>query len=209
MNGTCSVVGCGRRTWFTRTVCQTHYKDLVAGRPFRDPATIRKPVVFLRERFEARYSIDAASGCWLWTAKLNEDGYGLIDVATAGGKRTVGAHRVAWTLFRGPIPDGLSVLHKCDVRRCVNHADHLFLGTQAENVADCVAKGRFRRGPNPSEVHGMAKMTWATVDRLRADAATGAFTNVELSARYGVGTANVSRIVNLQLWKHRPPTSGG
>lgn len=77
------------------------------------------------------------SGCWLWIGVDDGDtGYGRF------GPRQHQAHRVSWLLYRGPIPAGLFVLHRCDVPRCVNPT-HLFLGTQTDNVRDCIAKGRF------------------------------------------------------------------
>lgn len=82
-------------------------------------------------------------GCWEWTATQHDsDGYGS---SFCGGRRLL-AHRVAWTLANGPIPDGLHVLHRCDNPRCVNPA-HLFLGTQADNNRDLAQKGRHGR-PN-------------------------------------------------------------
>lgn len=85
------------------------------------------------------------SGCWLWTGTLKKPvrglGYGHFRVS---GKTKV-AHRVSWEIFRGPIPDGLCVCHKCDVSICVN-PDHLFLGTRLDNIEDMVAKGRQSNG---------------------------------------------------------------
>lgn len=80
-------------------------------------------------------------GCWGWSGATTS-GYGVL---TRGrrGEGFVLAHRLSWELHRGPIPDGLFVLHKCDVPECSN-PDHLFLGTQTDNMSDCRKKGRHR-----------------------------------------------------------------
>lgn len=85
------------------------------------------------------------NGCWLWTGATSGGRvrYGLVGLPN--GKMT-GAHRLAWILTHGRIPDGVQVLHKCDVGLC-GSPDHLFLGTQQENVDDMMAKGRFRATP--------------------------------------------------------------
>ena len=90
----------------------------------------------LRGRFDSKYSIDKA-GCWIWTASRHNTGYGAIGVA---GNKVSTAHRVSWMLHRGPIPDGMWVLHKCDVRACVN-PDHLYLGTVKDNARDLRERG--------------------------------------------------------------------
>lgn len=85
-----------------------------------------------------RYIPEPNTGCWLWCGTLNQNGYGKILRRVHG---EVSAHRLFWTAHRGPIPDGLWVLHRCDTPACVNPA-HLFLGTIQDNTYDMIAKGR-------------------------------------------------------------------
>lgn len=92
------------------------------------------------ERFWLK--VDKSGECWLWTSYINPCGYGQFQETSYRSERS---HRVAWRIVNGPIPDGMFVLHRCDVRRCVNPA-HLFLGTNDDNMADKVAKGRQARG---------------------------------------------------------------
>ena len=92
------------------------------------------------EDFASRFWIRVAlvdGGCWEWRGTTDPDGYGILH----RGKRKVRAHRISWQMANGPIPAGLSVLHRCDRRSCVNPA-HLFLGRQRDNMADRHRKGR-------------------------------------------------------------------
>lgn len=85
----------------------------------------------LRERFEAKFLPEPNTGCWLWMAAMGSDGYGSF--WNDQHSQMMGAHRVAWLLFRGPIPPGLEVDHLCRVRSCVN-PDHLRVVTKRENI---------------------------------------------------------------------------
>lgn len=75
--------------------------------------------------------------CWIWYGAISPNGYGVVRF----GKTTIGAHRLAWILAHGEVPEGLFVLHRCDVRKCVN-PHHLFLGTHQDNMDDMKSKGR-------------------------------------------------------------------
>jgi len=90
----------------------------------------------LRERFDSKYDVDE-NDCWIWNANRFRDGYGSIAIDSF----PVSAHRVAYQLFVGPIPDGMQVMHKCDVPSCVN-PDHLELGTHLDNHRDKAEKWR-------------------------------------------------------------------
>lgn len=134
----CSVNGCDQRM-LARGWCKRHYErwkrngDPVAPggprNPFTDP--------FIRFRRKCRLNLE--TGCWTWVGGKNKDGYGSF--GPGGRSQTELAHRWSYANFVGKIPDGLYVLHHCDSPSCVN-PDHLFIGTQKDNVADCIAKGR-------------------------------------------------------------------
>lgn len=152
----------------------------------------------LRERFEEKFVRDP-SGCWLWTASVNGNGYGQILVTTEAAGLGL-AHRVAYELYVGPIPDATLVLHRCDVRHCVN-PDHLRLGTQADNIADMDSKGRRRNGDHHGQKSGVAKLTEDDVRKMRAEYAAGA-RQVDLAARYGIWQGTVSSILRRRTWAH-------
>jgi hypothetical protein len=92
-----------------------------------------------REHFESRCFPITESGCWIWMGAIKKakPGYGWV---RSKGKSWA-AHRLSWTLHRGPIPAARHVLHRCDIPLCVN-PDHLFLGTAADNMRDMAQKDR-------------------------------------------------------------------
>jgi hypothetical protein len=106
------------------------------------------------------------------------------------------ASRVAYELMVGPIPDGLHVLHRCDNPRCINPV-HLFLGTQADNMADKVAKGRQRKGTDCYQ----ARLNPDKVREIRRRAAAGE-SHHALSAEFQTVVTNISLIVHRKRWKH-------
>lgn len=93
----------------------------------------------LIERFLAKVAIDPISGCWIWTGFRNEWGYGMI--IARNPRRTLIASRAAFELFKGPIPKGMKVCHRCDTPACANPSD-LFLGSDLDNTRDRQSKGR-------------------------------------------------------------------
>lgn len=141
---------------------------------------------------KVRFSID----CWEWQAATNEHGHGMF---RPEGQRTgpaIKAHRLAWELAHGEAPGDLKVLYKCDNPPCVNPA-HLFLGTQADNVADMHAKGR----GNIGSVNGRALLTEAKVIEIRERVAAGERQKV-VGEELGISPASVSQIVNRKSWRH-------
>lgn len=101
-------------------------------------------------------------GCWPWHGQRNQLGYGQLRLFRNGPGCVVLAHRLAWELFRGQIPEGLLVLHKCDNPACVNPV-HLFLGTHKDNSQDMIAKGR-----NAKRLAPHTRTRKLTADQVRA-----------------------------------------
>ena len=109
----------------------------------------------------------------------------------------LGAHRMAWECTNGAVPEGLVVCHSCDVRACIN-LDHLFLGTQADNVADMFKKGRAR--DNVGRANPRAKLTDQDILAIRASAL-----NQRAIARlYGVSQKLISDVKLRKSWRHLP-----
>lgn len=150
-----------------------------------------------RQPFETRFwgKVDKSTDCWLWTAHLNENGYGTFEL----DEKTVKAHRVSFEAEFGPIPAGMLIGHSCDrnyasgditYRRCVRPS-HLFVCTHLENMRDAMAKNRFRYGGGSPR----AKLTDAQVLTIRKRAADGT-SYVALAREFGVHKSYVSRIVH-------------
>lgn len=161
-------------------------------RPGREQITLGEA----EARLWAKTRINFVTGCWEVPAV--NDGYGTATVAG----RQMGAHRLAYQIVFGPVPDGLMVCHSCDNRACVNPA-HLWLGTNAENMADMARKGR-RRGiaGTSGENCGAAKLTESQVREIRRRYAAGGVSQRQLGAEYGVSQMPISYIVRRVTWKH-------
>jgi hypothetical protein len=151
------------------------------------------------DRFEAK--VLRSGSCHLWTGSKTRDGYGSFAL---DGSRPILAHRAAWLLLRGGIPEGLCVLHACDTPSCVNPA-HLWLGSQTDNIRDMDAKGRRNTDPRPvgnrprGEQNPMHKLTWPQVTQIRQEFSTGA-SKRGLAARFGVSRPVISGIVEGKSW---------
>lgn len=143
----------------------------------------------VRARFFAKVAARDKGGCEVWLAHLNADGYGQFWIDGSMQR----AHRVAWVIANGAIPEGLQVLHRCDIRRCVN-PEHVFLGTHSTNVRDMVDKNRQPKG----EHNGGAKLTEGQVVAIRYDPRA----QRAIAADYGVAQVTISSIKRGQKWGH-------
>lgn len=131
--------------------------------------------------------------CWFWVGGRDTGGYGVM--------RNKKAHRMSWVIFNGPIPPEKYVLHKCDIRCCVN-PDHLFLGTQLENVRDMIAKGRASFGsPQCNEKNPMTKFSDEHVAKFREELKTTSLSQNDLARKYGMSAMQASRIARNLLRK--------
>lgn len=125
--------------------------------------------------------------CWVWTKKRFHRGYG--DICYQRKHRQV--HRFAWESLHGPIPKGLLICHKCDNPPCFR-PDHLFLGTNRDNVLDCLIKSRFSR----------VKLAPQDVAEIRNAYANGVASQGQLSKRFGVSQWHIWGIIHGRFWKH-------
>ncbi len=131
------------------------------------------------------------TGCTECTCGSFTSGYGCVRVGT----KVFIAHRVVWTVVKGPIPRNLWLLHRCDNRKCIN-VDHLFLGTPTDNNADCILKKRFVAGRHPR-----VKQDPEIVREIRSLWSTGWWEQSAIGELFDIDQSSVSRVVNHQQWK--------
>lgn len=138
--------------------------------------------------------VEQTDGCWRWLGSKSRDGYGWFWT----GKTMANAHRVAWSLLVGAIPDGKYVLHHCDNPECTN-PEHLFIGTQLDNVNDMTGKGR--RVDPVGTLKPIAKLTESIVRESRERHALGE-SYAKLAKEKGVTRKNMRFAILGLTWRH-------
>lgn len=179
-----------------------------------------------RQRINFESKIDKSGDCHLWTSNRQNQGYGTL---TLGRGNVLLAHRVSFLIHHGEIPDGMQVLHRCDVRNCVN-PNHLWLGTVKDNAQDKEQKMRgnhalgLRNGRNTmpwrtargarsgsrlhpervpkGENNGRSKLTASDVLKIREYYATRAHSFKSLGKEFGVSHTVIGHVVTRKTWKH-------
>jgi len=150
-------------------------------------------------RFWSTVNIGLSEHCWEWKGHRRTDGYGLFSIQRDGGQRFLKTHRVAFEIFCGPIPQGLSIRHTCDNRPCVNPT-HLLPGTHAENMADMKERGRAYRAIG--ELAARSKLLPCDVReivRLKREEGLG---STLLSRKFGVSRSSIKMILCGRSWGH-------
>lgn len=151
-----------------------------------------KPNMSIKDRFNIYVDASNKDGCWIWIgARQRRDRYGTFGI---DGKMYL-SHRVSYQIHKGEIPQGMHVLHTCDVPYCVN-PDHLFLGSHHDNMTDKENKGRGKQAKG--ECSGNAKLTEDNVRDILAS--TEMYKS--LAAKYGVSIGLIGHIRNRRAWKH-------
>lgn len=159
------------------------------------------PITSVADRFLAK--VRKTSTCWLWMGGKNAAGYGSL-IEGGRGSRRIGAHRLSYQLFVGPIPRGHHVCHRCDVPSCVR-PDHLFTGTPRQNTLDMFDKGRHpgsRSQGRAGTENAMALLTGEDVAEIRRRYAAGSITQEALAYEHKVSRGCVGDIVRRVNWKH-------
>ncbi len=151
----------------------------------------------VKERFEEKYTVCNNTGCWNWHGALMGSGYG--NIMNENGKLE-GAHRLSYRLNKGDIGASF-VLHECDNPLCVN-PDHLFLGSQKDNLADMTNKGRRRSNSPKGSKHVHSKLVEKEVLEIRSKYVPYQYGLQKLADEYGVSKRNIYLIIVRKAWRH-------
>jgi hypothetical protein len=144
----------------------------------------------MRSSFDDLFLPEPNSGCWIWIGGLYQSGYGSFKVDRASKR----AHRFSWELHNGTIPTGMVVCHKCDTPSCVN-PDHLFIGSQRDNIADMIRKDR--RRPDVFGKQVTVKLSANDVMQIRSSPEIG----FRIAKKFGVSKTTIYKIRKNETWR--------
>jgi len=165
----------------------------------------------LKRRFVSKLKINSTNSCWEWLGSRLQRGYGRIGL---NGKM-ITAHRASWLIYRGEIPRGKFVCHKCDNPPCVN-PDHLFITTHKENMMDMVSKQRWSKKPKTAKQIESArklmmklsqsqrgkKKAWSKLNKFQVlKIRASNEVQKKIAQRYGVAQTLISQIKSGKIWK--------
>lgn len=174
-----------------RGLCRKHYQRWWKN---GDPGTTLRRYfdrsLSLEDRLRLDYAVDS-NECWVWTGTTTR-GYGTVNWKGFDGY----AHRAAYLVWVGEIPEGLLVRHKCDNRPCINPA-HLELGTHEDNMEDAVSRGRTNKGSSNPQ----AKLNEEIVLEMRRQYSEGV-SQAEIGRAFGVSQTVAGRAINGKTWRH-------
>jgi len=163
---------------------------------------VREVKMTQEQRFWSKVDISNPNGCWEWNAGCFSSGYGAFAISR---NKKVYAHRLAWELTNGPIPEGMCVLHHCDNPKCCNAEnteEHLFLGTKKDNTQDMITKNRCNKiSRNNGENNGRVKLTKEEIPEIIELRKEG-YKLRELAVVFGVSMSQIGRIINGKRWSH-------
>ena len=149
-----------------------------------------RPRIPIHEKIERSIVRIPESGCWIWMKKVNHRGYGMTCL---GKGSNLSAHRASYESKYGAIPNGMMALHICDISSCVN-PDHIFIGTQQDNLTDKVLKKRQANGQN----HGMSKLKEFEAKEIKYSEEK----TIKLALRFNCSPVMVRQIRQGKYWKH-------
>ena len=182
--------GCGKRTNIQK------YKD---KRGSSEKGSYYKYVVGHRKKYSDHDRffkfVKKTESCWEWIGAKNERGYGVF----TKNRTNIKAHRFSWELVYGKINGGMFICHSCDNPSCVN-PNHLFIGNQKDNMADCKSKGRMRIPHHKGTKNGRAVLNESDVVEILALRKSGATYNY-IAKKYSVHVNTVAKIVTRKTWK--------
>jgi hypothetical protein len=193
MENVCCIKGCDLKV-LVLGLCNKHWRR---NKKFGSPAAVSSHSGMLRGlSSEQRFALSVlkTDRCWIWKASKDKNGYGIFR-GKIGDVKFTRAHRFSYAFYTGDLLVGTQALHTCDNPSCVN-PEHLFSGTNADNMRDKAEKGRSRTPTG--EKHGKAILTERQVRNILKDPRPYA----EIATQYNVATTTIGSIKQRVSWKH-------